>query len=133
MPAPFAIFGMLLSCLAVSGIIQHVLLFVICHTPPYCTEYSLEWEALFIPYQLLNGFGLFWQMTGVGPLVGTGWAGQPPFVLTSPEIMLKGLLKGDDKFTALRPIGSVQNLPKNLLDVFTTTMFAQDKEYVCWE
>jgi hypothetical protein len=58
-------------------------------------------RAYLRPYRLSNGFGLFRRMTGVGPLVGTGWAGQPPSVVRRPEIILEGLFEGDDEWTEL--------------------------------
>lgn len=50
-----------------------------------------------LPYRLVNGYGLFRRMTGVGPLSGSGWAGQPPSVVERPEIVLEGLFEGDDE------------------------------------
>jgi hypothetical protein len=49
------------------------------------------------PYRLINGYGLFRRMTGVGPLNGVGWAGQPPSVVQRPEIILEGVFEGDDR------------------------------------
>lgn len=49
------------------------------------------------PYRLFNGYGLFRRMTGVGPLNGGGWAGQPPSVVQRPEIILEGVFEGDDR------------------------------------
>jgi len=55
------------------------------------------------PFRLINGFGLFRRMTGVGSLNGMGWAGQPPSVVERPEIVLEGMFEGgDDEWTELR-------------------------------
>lgn len=46
------------------------------------------------PYLLVNGYGLFRRMTGVGQVpsnVRTGWAGLPPSVVARPEIVLEGV------------------------------------------
>lgn len=53
-------------------------------------------RAYLRPYRLSNGYGLFRRMTGVGPLAGMGWAGQPPSVVARPEIILEGIFEGEE-------------------------------------
>lgn len=54
------------------------------------------------PYRLINGYGLFRRMTGVGPMKGPGWAGQPPSLVERPEIILEGIFEGEtDQWTEL--------------------------------
>jgi len=48
------------------------------------------------PYRLINGYGLFRRMTGVGPSNGDGWAGQTPSVVKRPEIILEGVFEGNE-------------------------------------
>lgn len=52
-------------------------------------------------YRLVNGYGLFRRMTGVGPLNRRdgGWAGQPPSIVQRPEIVIEGQFAGDDDDT----------------------------------
>lgn len=70
------------------------------------------------PYRLINGYGLFRRMTGVGPLNGDGWAGQPLSVVKRPEIILEGTFEGDeDEWTELsfrwKP-GNVYHMPQQV-------------------
>ena len=69
-------------------------------------------------YRLINGYGLFRRMTGVGTLTGIGWAGQPPSVVKRPEIILEGLFEGDgEEWTELsfrwKP-GNEYNIPRQV-------------------
>jgi len=54
------------------------------------------------PYWLVNGYGLFRKMTGVGiaPPEAKGWAGLPPSVVARPEIILEGLYDKDNDVPA---------------------------------
>ena len=62
--------------------------------PPIAARFHRSW---FQPYWLVNGYGLFRRMTGVGTVPtsskGGGWAGLPPSAVARPEIILEGLFE----------------------------------------
>jgi hypothetical protein len=55
------------------------------------------YKSYFAPYRMVNGYGLFRRMTGVGSVssTATGWAGLPPSVVARPEIIMEGMYESD--------------------------------------